>query len=586
MKLRKLLFASVFTVFAGVVSAHKTTPEWLNNAVFYDIYPCSFMDSDGNGVGDLPGITSKLDYVKSLGVDAIWMTPIFESGWFDGGYDIKDYYKIDPRFGQKSDFVNLVNEAHKRGLKVCLDLVPGHSSDQHEWFKRSCTEGPEGRYADYYIFADSISEKDLADIQLRNQSEDPQASKIGNWVLTEDAHPGVPVNGKYKGKYYYKNHFACQPALNFGYANPDPSKPWQQSVDAPGPKALRRELKNIMAYWFDLGVDGFRVDMAASLVKNDIDKKETGRLWDDMREWVDREYPGKVLISEWGKPSLSCPAGFDCDFLIVSKNPGMQQLVLGSKNEKIVGKDAYFEKTGIGGIDKFVKEFSDYYNASKDYGYISLFSASHDVNRLNSEGRDTPDQIKTFMTWLFTMPGVPFIHYGDEIMMRNIKGLPSVEGSMEVRSGTRTPMQWDNSENAGFSTAEAEKLFLPVFTFDGKYTVETQESDPNSVLNFVRAVNKIRHEHPTLANQGDWVTINDISKPYPWIYTRTGEDGTYVIVLNPGEKRVEATVDLPSGNLDCLISNGKITAKSTGKGTKFSVSGCSSAIYKLLPTAH
>lgn len=582
MKFSKLLVAAATMLVSGSMLAHKTTPDWIRNAVFYDIYPSSFMDSDGNGIGDLPGITSKLDYVKSLGVDAIWMNPIFESGWFDGGYDIKDYYKIDPRFGTRSDLVNLVNEAHKRGLKVCLDLVPGHSSNQHEWFKKASTEGKDGRYADYYIFVDSISKKDKEDIEKRYKQPNPQDSKLGLWVPTEEAKPGNPIDGKYSGKYYYRNYYPCQPALNFGYANPDPSKPWQQAVDAPGPKALRRELKNIMAYWFDLGVDGFRVDMAASLVKNDKDKKETQKLWQEMREWIDREYPGKVLISEWGDPAMSCPAGFDCDFLLISKSPGFKQIARGSRPGKFVGKDAYFEKTGIGAYDKFVEEFNKQYLASKDFGYISLFSANHDINRLNSEGRDTPDQIKTFMTWLLTMPGVPFIHFGDEIMMRNVKGLPSVEGSREERSGTRTPMQWDNTENAGFSTAAPEKLFLPVFTDGGKLTVATQEADPNSVLNHVRRVNKVRHDHPTLANLGDWITVSDMSKPYPWIYTRTSAEGTYVVALNPGGKAVKATIELPAGNLDCLLSDGKTSVKNTKKGTEFSLGGCSSAIYKIV----
>lgn len=562
--------------------AHKTTPEWIRNAVFYDIYPSSFMDSDGNGIGDIPGIISKLDYVKSLGVDAIWMNPIFESGWFDGGYDIKDYFKVDPRFGSNADVKRLVEEAHKRGLKVCLDLVPGHSSNQAEWFIKSATEGPDGRYADYYIFSDVISAKDSADIVKRQALEDPDNSKLGPWVPTEEAKTGKPLNGKYRGNFYLKNYYPCQPALNFGYANPDPSKPWQQPVNAPGPKAVRRELKNIMAYWFDLGVDGFRVDMAASLVKNDKDKKETIKLWKEMREWIDREYPGKVLISEWGVPEQALPAGFDVDFLLIHRSPGFKQLTRGSVKDKSVGEDAYFVKNGKGGIDKFIEEYGKKYSDTRDFGYISLFSANHDINRLNSEGRDTPDQIKTFMTFLLTTPCVPFIHYGDEIMMRNVKGLPSVEGSREERSGTRTPMQWDNSPSAGFSSASPENLYLPVFTDNGKLTVETQDKDPNSVLNFVRELIKVRHEHPALANDGDWQTLSDINNPYPWIYSRNNGEDTYVIALNPGEKKAEATVEISAAKkLQPILVNGKVTANITKKGIQIKLDGISSAIFKI-----
>lgn len=562
--------------------AHKTTPEWIRNAVFYDIYPSSFMDSDGNGIGDLPGIISKLDYVKSLGVDAIWMNPIFESGWFDGGYDIKDYFKVDPRFGSNADVKRLVGEAHKRGLKVCLDLVPGHSSNQAEWFIKSATEGPDGRYADYYIFSDVISVKDSADIIKRRALEDPDNSKLGPWVPTEEAKTGKPLNGKYRGNFYLKNYYPCQPALNFGYANPDPSKPWQQPVNAPGPKAVRRELKNIMAYWFDLGVDGFRVDMAASLVKNDKDKKETIKLWKEMREWIDREYPGKVLISEWGVPEQALPAGFDVDFLLIHRSPGFKQLTRGSVKDKSVGEDAYFVKNGKGGIDKFIEEYGKKYSDTRDFGYISLFSANHDINRLNSEGRDTPDQIKTFMTFLLTTPCVPFIHYGDEIMMRNVKGLPSVEGSREERSGTRTPMQWDNSPSAGFSSASPENLYLPVFTDNGKLTVETQDKDPNSVLNFVRKLIKARHEHPALANDGDWQTLSDINNPYPWIYSRNNGEDTYVIALNPGEKKAEAIVEIPTAKrLQPILVNGKASTDITKMGIRIKLAGISSAIFKI-----
>lgn len=563
-------------------SAHKTTPDWLKTAVFYDIYPSSFKDSDGNGIGDLPGIISKLDYVKSLGVDAIWMNPIYKSGWFDGGYDIIDYYQVDPRFGTNADVKRLVEEAHKRGLKVCLDLVPGHTSNQAEWFKRAATEGPEGRYADYYIFADVISPKDSADIKKRLLSEDPDNSKLGPWVPTDEAKIKLKEGEKYTGNFYMKNYYPCQPALNFGYAKPDPKKPWQQPLDAPGPKALRREMKNIMAYWFDLGVDGFRVDMAESLVRNDKDKKGVMSVWKDMREWLDREYPGKVLIAEWGSPEHSLPGGFDMDFPLIHKSPGYKQITRGTYKGKGVGDDAYFQKSGKGAYDIFVKEFNDQYQKSKDYGYISLFSANHDINRLNSENRDTPDQIKTFMTFLLTMPGVPFIHYGDEIMMRNVKGLPSVEGSREERSGTRTPMQWDNTATAGFSTAAPENLYLPVFTDNGKLTVEAQEKDPNSVLNFTRALIKLRHEHPMLANAGNWETISDSNNPYPWVYTRSNGDETYIIALNPGAKGVTYTLDNASASaLETLIANGKVTTHKGKKGIEIKLPGVSSAIFKV-----
>src|SRR5574344_1034520 len=263
-------------------------PHWIHDAVFYQIYPSSYMDSDGNGIGDLQGIISKLDYIKSLGVNALWLNPIFLSGWFDGGYDIIDFYKVDPRFGTNSDVVRLTTEAHKRGLKVCLDLVAGHTSDLSDWFKQSANDDVNSHYSDYYIWTNEITQKDKDDIAKRYESPIPKANTKGTFVEA-NAH---------RAKYYVKNFYECQPALNYGYAQPDPQKPWQQSVNAPGPKATRQELRNIIAFWFGKGVDGFRVDMAQSLVKNDPERKETIKLWKDLTSWMNKEYPECILISE------------------------------------------------------------------------------------------------------------------------------------------------------------------------------------------------------------------------------------------------------------------------------------------------
>lgn len=176
--MRKLLLTTAMALALTAAQAQSTDargPEWLHDAVFYQIYPSSYMDSDGNGIGDLPGITSKLDYIKSLGVNALWINPCFESGWFDGGYDVIDFYKIDPRFGTNTDLVTLVREAHKRGIKVCLDLVAGHSSVKNQWFKESANGDRNGRYADYYIWTDSISDQDKQDIIKRHKEPNPQA---------------------------------------------------------------------------------------------------------------------------------------------------------------------------------------------------------------------------------------------------------------------------------------------------------------------------------------------------------------------------------------------------------------------------
>ena len=302
------LFCFLLIVSALAVKAQNPSqPSWLSDAVFYQIYPSSYQDTDGNGIGDIAGIISRLDYIKSIGVNAIWLNPVYVSGWTDGGYDVIDFYRVDKRFGTNSDLVELISQAHERGIKVVMDLVAGHSSDQCEWFLQS-KEAPNLRYSDYYIWPSfkpeggGRTQGGSLDDAVRNNAS---ASLLSKFVATD-----AP-----RGPYYIKNFFDTQPALNFGFANPDPSHPWEQAVDAPGPMAMRRELKNIISFWMDKGVDGFRVDMAASLVKNDPDKSATIRLWkEDLMKWFGQEYPEGVLIAEWFNPAQSIEAGFDLDF--------------------------------------------------------------------------------------------------------------------------------------------------------------------------------------------------------------------------------------------------------------------------------
>ena len=527
-------------------------PQWLHDAVFYQIYPSSYMDSDGNGIGDLPGITSKLDYIQSLGVNALWINPCFESGWFDGGYDVIDFYKIDPRFGTNTDLVTLVNEAHKRGIKVCLDLVAGHSSVKSQWFQESANGDRNGRYADYYIWTDDISDKDKADIVARHKEPNPESSTRGRYV---------EINAP-RGKYYEKNFFECQPALNYGFAHPDPNHQWEQPVTAPGPQALRRELRNIMAFWFDKGVDGFRVDMAASLVKNDPGKVETSKLWNEMRAWKDKNYPQCVLISEWADPTVAIPAGFNIDFMIHFGVPGYGSLFFVRNtpwgkiqpwdNKQTAYKYCYFDKEGKGTLDEFVKNYSHSYFGTRDKGYIAIPSANHDYQRPNIGTRNTPDQLKVAMTFFLTMPGVPFIYYGDEIGMKYEMNLPSKEGSNE-RAGTRTPMQWAPGATAGFSTCAPDKLYLPVATDGGKITVAAEEKDPNSILNYTRRLVKLRHATPALGNLADWKLVSNLKQPYPMVYQRTMGGQTCIVALNPSGKAVKAS--LPRLGLEAPTDN-------------------------------
>jgi maltose alpha-D-glucosyltransferase/alpha-amylase len=571
---KKVLLAISLAVTLPVNMCAQKGPQWLSNAVFYQIYPSSYMDSDGNGIGDLPGITSRLDYIKSLGVNAIWLNPVFESGWFDGGYDVIDFYKVDPRFGTNSDLVYLVKEAHKRGIKVCLDLVAGHTSDKCAWFKESSQKDPNQRYSDYYIWMDSISEKDKKDIEMRRKDPIPAASTRGKYVEAN-----AP-----RAKYYEKNFFECQPALNYGFANPNPKHPWEQSVDAPGPQAVRREIRNIMAFWMDKGIDGFRVDMASSLVKNDKDKTEINKLWNEMRAWKDKYYPQTVLISEWSNPAMAIPAGFNIDFMIHFNIKGYPSMFF-AKGTPFGNRNSfdycYFDKSGKGTIKEFIDNFSKAYNATKDKGYIAIPSANHDFQRSNIGTRNTLDQLKVAMTFFLTMPGVPFIYYGDEIAMKYEMDLPSKEGSNN-RAGTRTPMQWSDGPTAGFSTCVPDKLYFPVDTENGKLTVESQQKDGKSMLNYVRSLIKIRHSSSALNNDGDWRLLSDANKPYPMVYSRTDGTDTYVVALNPGEKAVSASVPALGGHAKIVSLSGKAKYSNGKKTDLIKMNGMSAVVFKIV----
>ena len=464
------------------------------------------------------------------------MNPVFVSGFTDGGYDVIDFYKIDPRFGTNSDLVELVNQAHARGMKVILDLVAGHSSDQCEWFKQSKEADPNLRYSDYYIWP-SFKPEIKNEQNLAGKTDYAQLMNSMNNIVNKFVASDAP-----RGPYYVKNFFDTQPALNFGFANPDPEHPWEQAVDAPGPMAMRRELKNIISFWMDKGVDGFRVDMAASLVKNDFDKSATIKLWkEDLSKWFKETYPEGLLIAEWFNPEQSIEAGFDVDFFAHDGKYNFSTLFFNTDRQ---GKSqpCWFELEGRGELKTWYDLYSYQYNAVKGKGYASLPTSNHDFNRPAAAARTTLEQEKVYMTFFLTMPGVPFIYYGDEIGLKQQFGLPSVEGSM-MRSGTRIPMLWDSSDNAGFSSAPIEKLYIPQDPDPNRNTVEKSENDPNSLLNYTRNLIQLRKDNPVIGADADWRLVNGLETPYPMVYERTLGSEKCIIVLNPTAKKVTTQIE-------------------------------------------
>ena len=525
-------------------------PLWLKSAVFYQIYPQSYQDSNGDGIGDIPGIVAKLDYIASLGVNALWLNPCFVSPFQDAGYDVADYCRVAPRYGSNADLEHLFVEAHRRGIKVCLDLVAGHTSIDHPWFKASCRH-ERNEYSDRFIWTNSVWDSGDGSMGFVNG----YAERDGNYGI---------------------NFFYCQPALNYGFANPNPACPWQQPVDAPGPQATRQEMRRIMAFWLDKGADGFRVDMAASLIKSDPDKRETIKLWQEMRAWLERSYPEAVLIAEWSNPSQALRAGFHIDFMIHFGVPGYPSLFLNGKGVWKQGH-CYFDKAGRGTVVRFLGEYLKHRLACSQ-GYIAIPTGNHDYQRPNTDR--SQDELQVLFAFALTWPGVPFVYYGDEIGMRYLPGLPSKEGGYH-RTGTRTPMQWDSGPNAGFSSAPSEELYLPIDPEAERPTVAAQGDDPQSLLNHVRRLIALRKSIPTLQADGQMIPLYAQPDLYPFVYLRRLGDERVVVALNPAGRPVEAAFALDGvAGATTLLAQGA-TLHSTTCGWQVTMEGVSYGIWKV-----
>ena len=496
-------------------------PEWLENAVFYEIYPQSFQDTDGDGVGDLQGIIRRLDYVKDLGCTALWLNPCFASPFLDAGYDVSDYLQIAPRYGTNGDAKRLFEAAHRRGLRVLLDLVPGHTSWEHPWFRASM-QAEKNEYTDRYIWTDCIWEEPAGCASLRG-------------IGPRDGSCAV-------------NFFTHQPALNYGFLRPE--KPWQQPMDAPGPMATRKAMQDVMRFWLDLGCDGFRVDMAGSLVKGDPEGKGTVALWRDFRAFLDREYPDAALVSEWGEPDKSLQGGFHMDFL----------LPWGPTHYNDLFRCASPFFAGTGDASVFVQKYWASYEKTERKGLICIPSGNHDMDRLARFIHG--DNLKIAFAFLLSMPGAPFIYYGDEIGMRYVEGLISVEGGYG-RTGSRSPMQWDESENAGFSSAPEEKLYIPQDPSPDRPTAAAQCGDPTSLRSEIRRQIAVRASHPALQCRGQIRFVSDGAPGTPLAYEREQGKERVLVALNPaGEARF---CPLPGNVSKTLYQLGEAPAAEGGR---------------------
>lgn len=491
---------------------------WLKDAIFYQIYPTSFYDKNGDGIGDLQGIIEKLPYVKGLGANAIWINPFYKSPFMDGGYDIENYYAVDERFGSMHDFETLVAECKRLGLRIVLDLVVGHTSFKNEWFQKS-GEDERNDYSDFYIWTDSIFFK----------------------YKDKTIHGLYPRNGG-----YYINYYACQPALNYGFNRIEESEAkdsydggnaWMMHYTDERLRPLREEILNVMRFWLNKGIDGFRVDLANSLVKGcvyDSDKDEDIEgnrwLWEILIGTIKKEYGNDVaFIAEWCNPANAVgKCGFDVDFF-AHDIPCYNDLFRNEPNSNLLPAFelgySFFGVDGKGSIENFLQYSLRLNERLQGKGYYSVPSGSHDQVRL-AERKDE-DTLKNVFAFLLTYSHVPFIYYGDEIGIRHNFQVNKDGGY--IRTGARTPMVWNDGENRGFSSAT--DIYLPVD--NAVKSVEEQTKNSASLLNAVKALCKIRKSYPCLQADGT-LTVSSFGHTFVE-YTRSNPSCKIRVIIHQGE---------------------------------------------------
>lgn len=475
--------------------------------IFYEIYPTSFYDSNSDGVGDLKGIEEKLDYVKELGCNAIWLNPFFKSPFFDGGYDVEDFFNVDPRFGKLEDFKSLTKVAHEKGIKIIVDLVAGHASIKNKEFIKSA-EAKRNEYSDLFIWNDSVWEWN-SDFRL-----------IG----------GVyPRNAE-----FLVNFFAHQPAFNYGFnvINRD----WQMSYEDKRTYQAREYMLNVMRHWLSLGADGFRVDMADSLVKNDNEKEATIKVWKYLFSIIRKEYPNTYFVSEWSHPERALEAGFDADFVLDHWGNFYHYMVRSNENTR--GTSSF---NGGDNLEFVIQDMKwRFEQAIKHNAYIALISGNHDTPRI-VDSLDI-DRLKMFYLFQMGMPGNPFIYYGDELMMKTMP-LDSKDGGYQ-RTGVRIPMIWDNSKkNHGFSDTDGE-TYLPFYDVN-KICVEDAIKDNNSLYHFIRRLISLRKDNSGL-------TSNELSIEENNRIIKIGRgDGLRIILnLSNDEYRINGEILISSKNIE------------------------------------
>jgi maltose alpha-D-glucosyltransferase/alpha-amylase len=486
-------------------------PLWYKRAVFYEVLVRGYYDANGDGTGDLRGLAAKMDYVSWLGVDCLWLLPLYSSPLRDGGYDIADFFTVLPEFGDIGDFVLLLDEAHRRGIRVIADLVMNHTSDQHPWFQASRAD-PHGPYGDFYVWADT----DEAYPDARVIFVDTETS---NWTWD-------PV----RQQYYWHRFFSHQPDLN--YDNP----------------AVQEAMLGVLRYWLDLGIDGFRMDAVPYLFEREGTNCENLPASHDylrrVRKEVDDLYGDKVLLAEanqWPADVVEYfGAGDECHMAF--HFPVMPRIFMAVRREQrypiseILAQTPEIPDNCQWGIflrnhDELTLEMVT--DEERDYMYAEYAADPRMKANIGIRRRLAPlldnsvDQMELFTALLLSLPGSPVLYYGDEIGMGDNIWLGD-------RDAVRTPMQWTPDRNAGFSQADPQRLYLPAI-MDPVYgyaslNVEAQMRQPGSLLNWTRRMLATRKRHPTFG-MGSYAELS-ASNPSVLAFTREFGDDVVLCVNN------------------------------------------------------
>ena len=490
-------------------------PDWFKRAVFYEVLVRGFSDSNSDGTGDLRGLADKLDYLAWLGIDCLWLPPFYPSPLRDGGYDISDYEGVLAEFGTIDDFTALLKAAHERGIKVIIDFVMNHTSDQHLWFQAS-RKDPNGPYGSYYVWSDDDTR--YPDARIIFVDTEPS-----NWTFD-------PV----RKQYFWHRFFSHQPDLNFDSADVQ-----QAMIDA-------------LRFWLDLGIDGFRLDAVPYLYERDgtncENLPETHEFLKRLRKEIDRDYPDRVMLCEanqwpddvvqyFGDPATG---GDECHMAF--HFPVMPRIFMAVRRENRYPISEIMEQTPsipancqwgifLRNHDELTLEMVS--DEERDYMWAEYAKDPRMKANIGIRRRLAPllendiNQIELFTALLLSLPGSPVLYYGDEIGMGDNIWLGD-------RDGVRTPMQWTPDRNAGFSTCDPGRLYLPV-NMDSIYgfqvtNVESQTRNSSSLLHWMRRMIRVRKANPAFGLG----TFHDIggSNPSVLAFVRTFGDDIMLCVNN------------------------------------------------------